>query len=171
VFAVVLQEMKKEEDYELVRVSVLKELDEITAYHVYALRGQHMVDVCGIRAEEEYLDWLTAKHVEKVFDGRKIPKITCHKTTTAELLDRVRNDARLGWVNQWEFFTDKDFIHRATERAKMLIEHWPEKYAASLVVDGQKLRKEYGLIRRSPEKPGLTTERSEFEGKPRQSAT
>lgn len=30
VFAVVLQEMKQEEDYELVRVSVLKELEEIS---------------------------------------------------------------------------------------------------------------------------------------------
>jgi hypothetical protein len=127
IFAVTLQVALPGEKYELVRVSRSAPGTEKGAHHVYARSGRLIVDIGGIKAEDDYLAWLRAAYTEV---------IGLHHTDRGELYEITSEDPDLGPSNRWGLCVDAGFIGSATERALALISE-SRRYSASLVFAGE----------------------------------
>jgi hypothetical protein len=62
IFAVTLQSVRPDEKYVLVGVFRNTPNGEIGIHHLYARRGHLIVDIGGIKGENDYLDWLRAAY-------------------------------------------------------------------------------------------------------------
>jgi hypothetical protein len=124
IFAVALKRYRRSEQYELCRVVC----NGLGAYHVYARSHDWLVDVGGLKRETDYLHWLRRRALENEWNS----PITFEPVSEADLLQQTRTDELRGFVNEWGLFTDPDFVLRAMERAKILVED-SDRYRASLM--------------------------------------
>src|SRR6266480_7131344 len=95
VFAVTLQECRREENYSLYRVRC----GDKETYHVYARSGDVIVDVGGLKREQDYLRWLTNRM------GRDT-RVQVVPTSKDELFQVEHIDSWRGSVNKWGLFAD-----------------------------------------------------------------
>ena len=145
VFADALKTQFPEEGYTLKRVLVCDGFDSQQAYHVFASKGEFIVDASGIKREEDYVAWVTACKQTVHFGDPCVPKIRLHEVNDAELFEHHHNDEYNGTVNRWGLFSGVDFVVIARQRANALIEHWPKKYRVSVLEEGSKLKKSKGV--------------------------
>jgi len=141
ILAVALKELLPDEAYVLKRVLLQKEFDTKVAYHVFAAKGEFVVDASGIKRADDYLVWLRARHQEKIFGGILIPLVELHDVSETDLLAEYHDDAHLGSVNRWGLFSGPEFVSAARARAVAFVEHWPEKFRVSILEAGRLLKK------------------------------
>lgn len=128
VLAVVLKRSGRWAPCELVRVPAVRDSQPIGAYHVYAKKGDDVLDITGKRKETELLDDLD-RHLKQIgakgFNSgiSRPPQPIDEK----ELLTRDRRDMAGAWVNAWGLFSGNQFIVGATDRAESVIKRWSEQ--------------------------------------------
>jgi hypothetical protein len=130
IFAVVLHEMFPQEKYSLRRV-VVTDFQKMEGFHVYAHRAPFMVDACGIRREADYLAWLVPHRQELTEMECKVG--TVDEPNPQDFLKTSIVDGNGIPNNRWKLWTDEEFVVVARKRACALIEHWKNKYRASLL--------------------------------------
>jgi len=139
IFAATLKAKFANEAYVLKRVLLKREFDMQGAHHVFAAKGEFVVDASGIKRAADYIAWATARYRETHFGTVVIPLVEMHDTSEEELLNHHHDDPHLGAVNCWSLFSGAEFSAAARNRAEALIQHWPEKYQVSVLQAGQTL--------------------------------
>jgi hypothetical protein len=99
--------------------------------HVYARSGNLMIDIRGVRTEQEYLEEFISKNLANSGPNTYFCKVYTRACDLEELFKPKIFDPEKGWMNKDRLYLDDAFVSEAKDRATKVIQSNPSIYSVT----------------------------------------